>query len=70
MPLNAFSQFLTVRGTVVSVAADKPSFTLKARSGDLIEAFVGPETYYEVVTNLDGMISTSPRSPSWKRRRP
>ncbi|MFO1154032.1 MAG: AGE family epimerase/isomerase [Rhodospirillales bacterium] len=55
MALNAFSQFLTVRGRVISIDAGKPSFTIKARSGDVFEAFVGPSTYYEVVTNLDGI---------------
>jgi mannose/cellobiose epimerase-like protein (N-acyl-D-glucosamine 2-epimerase family) len=48
-------QELTVAGTVVAVDPDKPSFTVKARSGDLFEAFVGPTTWYQVVSNLDGL---------------
>ncbi|MGA8991407.1 MAG: hypothetical protein WB500_13680, partial [Rhodoplanes sp.] len=28
---------------------------MRARSGDVFEAVVGPETYYSVVSNLDGL---------------
>jgi mannose/cellobiose epimerase-like protein (N-acyl-D-glucosamine 2-epimerase family) len=53
MPLSAFNQSLTVAGAIVAVAPDRPSFSVRARSGDVFEAFVGPETYYTVMTNLD-----------------
>lgn len=55
MSLHSFNQTLTVTGTIVSVDYDKPSFSIEARSGDVFEAVVGPETYYSVVTNLDAL---------------
>ena len=55
MSLNSFNQTLTIAGTIVSVDPSKPSFSIEARSGDTFEAVVGPETYYSVVTNLDGL---------------
>jgi len=55
MNLNQFYQALTVYGTVINVNLDKPSFSVKARSGDVFEAVVGPTTWYQVVTNLDGL---------------
>jgi mannose/cellobiose epimerase-like protein (N-acyl-D-glucosamine 2-epimerase family) len=55
VPLHSFNQALTVAGSVVSIDEVKPSFSLRARSGDVFEAVVGSETYYYVVTNLDGL---------------
>ncbi len=55
MSLHGFNQTLTVAGTVISIDPQKPSFSLRARSGDVFEALVGPETYYSVLTNLDGI---------------
>lgn len=55
MPLSAFNQNLTIFGTVVAVNPEKLSFSVKCRSADVFEAFCGPETWYEVVTNLDGL---------------
>jgi len=55
MPLNAFNQTITVAGSVIAVDEAKPSFSLRARSGEVFEAVVGPETYYSVMTNLDGL---------------
>lgn len=55
MPLRSFNQTLTVAGSVVSIDEAKPSFSVLARSGDVFEAAVGPETYYSVVTNLDNL---------------
>ena len=55
MSLKSFNQTLTVAGSVVSIDEAKPSFCLRARSGDVFEAVVGPETYYSVVSNLDGL---------------
>jgi mannose/cellobiose epimerase-like protein (N-acyl-D-glucosamine 2-epimerase family) len=48
-------QQLTVTGTVVDVNPDKPSFTIEARTEDRYEAIITTETWYEVVTNLDGL---------------
>jgi hypothetical protein len=44
---------LTVAGTVTDVDLSRLSFSVKARSGDVFEVFVGPRTYYQVLTNLD-----------------
>ena len=55
MSLAGFNQTLTVAGSVVSIDQAKPSFSLRARSGSMFEMVVGPETYYSVVTNLDGL---------------
>jgi mannose/cellobiose epimerase-like protein (N-acyl-D-glucosamine 2-epimerase family) len=55
MSLSSFNQTLTVGGSVVSIDEAKPSFRLRARSGDVFEAVVGPETSYNVMTNLDGL---------------
>ena len=57
MSLSSFNQTLTVTGTIVSHDPDpeNPSFSIEARTGDIFQAFVGPETYYSVVTNLDGL---------------
>ena len=57
MSLNRFNQTVTVAGTIVSVSADpgNPSFSIAARSGDTFEAVVGRETYYQVLSNLDGL---------------
>jgi mannose/cellobiose epimerase-like protein (N-acyl-D-glucosamine 2-epimerase family) len=55
MSLNSFNQTLTVAGTIVSVDPSKPSFSIEARSGNTFEAVVGRETYYQVLSNLDGL---------------
>ena len=55
MSLHSFNQTLTVAGNIVSVDLAVPSFTIEARSGDKFQAVVGPETYYSVVSNLDGL---------------
>src|SRR5512133_1108566 len=57
MGLQFYSQGLTVYGTVsrVNPDPDRPSFCLNARSGDVFEVFVGPTTYYQIVSNLDNL---------------
>ena len=55
MSLRAFNEYLTIFGTVVAVNPEALSFSVKCRSADTFEAFCGPETWYEVVTNLDGL---------------
>jgi len=42
-----------VTGSVVGIDLAKPSFSVKARSGDVFEALVGPTTWYQMLTNLD-----------------
>lgn len=53
MALSSFVQDLTVTGHVIGVDFEKPSFSVKARSGDIFETLVGPTTWYEVMSNLD-----------------
>jgi mannose/cellobiose epimerase-like protein (N-acyl-D-glucosamine 2-epimerase family) len=55
MSLHSFNQALTVTGKIVSVDTAKSSFSIEARSGDIFEAMAGPETYYTVLSNLDGL---------------
>ena len=55
MSLRSFNQTLTIAGTVVGIDLAVPSFTVEARSGDKFEAVVGRETYYSVLSNLDGL---------------
>jgi mannose/cellobiose epimerase-like protein (N-acyl-D-glucosamine 2-epimerase family) len=40
---------------VVGIDPDKPSFSVKTRSGDVFEAFVGPTTWYQMLSNLDNL---------------
>jgi mannose/cellobiose epimerase-like protein (N-acyl-D-glucosamine 2-epimerase family) len=55
MLFKNFFQNITVHGTVISVDRDKLSFTIQARSGDVFETMVGPTTYYQMLSNLDGL---------------
>lgn len=55
MPLRAFYGNLTIAGTVASVDADALTFSVRARSDDLLNVNVGVTTYYQVVSNLDGL---------------
>lgn len=55
MPLRAFYGNLTVAGTVTSVDAGALKFSIRARSDDLFDVNVGVTTYYQVVSNLDGL---------------
>jgi len=55
VPLNSYNQTLTVAGNIVSVDPGGPSFSFEARSGDTLVAIVGPETNYQVLSNLDGV---------------
>jgi hypothetical protein len=53
MSLSSFNESLTIAGAVTAVDLSRLSFSAKARSGDVFEVFVGPRTYYQVLTNLD-----------------
>jgi mannose/cellobiose epimerase-like protein (N-acyl-D-glucosamine 2-epimerase family) len=55
MSYNDFYQSLTVCGTVTELNADGLSFSVQSRSGDVFDTYVGPTTYYEVLTNVDGL---------------
>lgn len=48
-----FSQTITLAGTVVSIDEARIAFSVQARSGDVFEAIVGPNTSFQVLTNLD-----------------
>ena len=54
MNLNDFYQSIGVYGTVVALDVDKLSFSVQSRSNNVFETHVGPTTYYEVLTNVDG----------------
>jgi mannose/cellobiose epimerase-like protein (N-acyl-D-glucosamine 2-epimerase family) len=64
MLINHFVQNTTVHGRIIAVDPDKPSFRIKARSGDVFEAVVGPTTWYEVVSNLDSINRDRVKEPS------
>jgi mannose/cellobiose epimerase-like protein (N-acyl-D-glucosamine 2-epimerase family) len=55
MGLNSFYEELTVTGSVIAIDVDKPSFSIKARSGDIFEAIVGTTTWYQMLSNLDNL---------------
>jgi hypothetical protein len=44
-----------VTGLVVQVDPNKPSFNIRARSGDVFEVMVGPPTWYQMLSNLDNL---------------
>ncbi|TDD76828.1 AGE family epimerase/isomerase [Actinomadura rubrisoli] len=49
------AETMTVAGKVTGVDQDAKSFTLQCRSGDAVTINVGATTYYEVMSNVDGM---------------
>jgi mannose/cellobiose epimerase-like protein (N-acyl-D-glucosamine 2-epimerase family) len=55
MMLSSYNQRMTVLGTVTAVNPDPnfPSFTLKARSGDVVEVHVSETTWFSAMQNLD-----------------
>ena len=55
MVLNEFYQSIGVYGTVVALDAQNLSFSVQSRSKNIFETYVGPTTYYEVLTNVDGI---------------
>jgi mannose/cellobiose epimerase-like protein (N-acyl-D-glucosamine 2-epimerase family) len=55
MPLRSFYGNLTVAGTVTSIDAGALKFSIRTRSDDLFDVNVGVTTYYQVLTNLDGL---------------
>lgn len=55
MPLRTFYDSLTIAGLVTSVDGGALKFSVRARSDDLFDINVGVTTYYQVVSNLDGL---------------
>jgi len=63
LSLASYTQTVTVAGLVSGIDETKSSFSLRARSGDVYEAVVGPTTSYEVLTNLDRLQRDRVRDP-------
>jgi mannose/cellobiose epimerase-like protein (N-acyl-D-glucosamine 2-epimerase family) len=55
MTFHGLAESITLAGRVTSVDPDGPSFTFRCRSGDIVDVFVGKETTYEVLKNVDGV---------------
>ncbi len=53
--MKKFAQTLTVMGTISGKNAPGGSFSIQCLSGDSFEAFVTPQTSFQVVQNLDGL---------------
>jgi len=50
-----FNQSLTLLGKVCNMNVDTNSFELELRSGDKITTYIGEQTYFKVLGNLDGL---------------
>ncbi len=68
MPLRAFYDSLTIAGTVTSLNPDSKSFELRAKSDDVFTVNVGPTTYYQVLSNLDGLNRDRAEAPDGLQR--
>jgi mannose/cellobiose epimerase-like protein (N-acyl-D-glucosamine 2-epimerase family) len=55
MGLRTAIQTTTVAGQVTSIDPENRSFTITCRSGDVVDAFVGETTIFEVLSNVDGV---------------
>ena len=55
MSLSNFNQTLTVAGTIVSADPSEAVVLDRGAERDTFEAVVGRETYYQVLSNLDGL---------------
>jgi mannose/cellobiose epimerase-like protein (N-acyl-D-glucosamine 2-epimerase family) len=55
MALKGLNVSVTVAGKVISIDPDNHAFSLQARSGDIFVTSVGATTYYQVLSNLDGL---------------
>lgn len=53
--MKRFTVYTTLMGTVTDINQDKSSFTIKCRSGDEILVYVGRETQFNFLQNLDGV---------------
>ncbi len=68
MPLRAFYDSLTIAGTVTSLNSDSKSFELRVKSDDVFTVNVGPTTYYQVLSNLDGLNRDRAEAPDGLQR--
>ncbi len=64
MPLRSFYDSLTVAGTVTAIDANALKFSIRTRSDDLFDIDVGVTTYYQVLTNLDGLNRDRAEAPA------
>ncbi len=55
MPHRGFYDSVTIAGTVSEVDPKALMFSVRSRSDDLFEIHVGETTYYQVLSNLDGL---------------
>lgn len=55
MAFQILAETITLAGNVVSVDEENSAFSIRTRSGDVIDVQVGSTTYYEVLTNVDGV---------------
>jgi mannose/cellobiose epimerase-like protein (N-acyl-D-glucosamine 2-epimerase family) len=51
--MKNFTQATTILGQIIQVQPNRLQFELKLRNGDQLTAYVGPETFYTVLENLD-----------------
>jgi mannose/cellobiose epimerase-like protein (N-acyl-D-glucosamine 2-epimerase family) len=68
MPLRTFYDSLTIAGIVTSVDSGALKFSVRARSDDLFDINVGVTTYYQVVSNLDGLNRDRAEPPATMNR--
>lgn len=69
--MNHFTQSMVLLRRIVEVDPTSRSFKLRCRSGDTISIYVGPETAYGVVSNLDGLnYDRVPMPPDFDASRP
>ena len=68
MPLRAFYDSLTIAGTVTSLDVGAKKFELRTRSDDHFTVYVGSTTYYQVLSNLDGLNRDRAEGPSGTQR--
>ena len=64
MPLRTFYGSLTIAGTVTVVDAGALKFSVRTRSDDLFDINVGVTTYYQVLSNLDGLNRDRAEAPA------
>jgi mannose/cellobiose epimerase-like protein (N-acyl-D-glucosamine 2-epimerase family) len=68
MPLRSFYDSLTIAGTVTSIDAGALRFSIRTRSDDLFDVNVGVTTYYQVLSNLDGLNRDRAEAPANMKR--
>jgi len=62
--MQYFTQSMSLLGTVSEVNEKQGSFRLRCRSGDEFLVQTGPETWFTVVRNIDGLDQDRVPEPS------